>query len=67
MTEDLSPRDSRSVAVKQDDGGCTSITAASPPPELEREEEKEDVSDTVDLNPCSATYSNLGKWKMSCK
>ncbi|CAD7672625.1 unnamed protein product [Nyctereutes procyonoides] len=61
VTEDLSPRDSRSVAVKQDDGGCTSITAASPPPELEREEEKEDVSDTVDLNPCSATYSNLGQ------
>ncbi|XP_029807666.1 inactive tyrosine-protein kinase PEAK1 [Suricata suricatta] len=61
VTEDFSPRDPRSVAVRQDDGGCASVPAALPPPELEREEEKEDVSDTVDLNPCSATYSNLGQ------
>lgn len=61
VTEDFSPRDPRSVVVKQDDGGCPSVTAALPLPELEREEEKEDASGTIDLNPCSATYSNLGK------
>ncbi|XP_045755577.1 inactive tyrosine-protein kinase PEAK1 isoform X1 [Mirounga angustirostris] len=60
-TEDFSPWDPRSVVVRQDDGGCPSVPAAVPLPELEREEEKEDVSDTIDLNPCSATYSNLGQ------
>ncbi|XP_008706657.2 inactive tyrosine-protein kinase PEAK1 isoform X1 [Ursus maritimus] len=61
VTEDFSPRDPRSVVVKQDDGGCPSVTAALPLPELEKEEEKEDASGTIDLNPCSATYSNLGQ------
>nr|XP_035974545.1 inactive tyrosine-protein kinase PEAK1 isoform X2 [Halichoerus grypus] len=61
VTEDFSPRDPRSVVVRQDDGGCPSVPAALPLPELEREEEKEDVSDSIDLNPCSATYSNLGQ------
>lgn len=61
VTEDFSPRDPRSVVVREDDGGCASVPAALPLPELEREEEKEDVSDTLDMNPCSATYSNLGK------
>ncbi|XP_003784588.1 pseudopodium-enriched atypical kinase 1 [Otolemur garnettii] len=61
VTEDFSPRDPKSV-VKQDGGGCPSITPALPLPELEREEEKEDnISDPLDLNPCSATYSNLGQ------
>lgn len=63
VTEDFSPRDPRTVVVKQDGGGCTSVTTALPLPELEREEEKEDISDPMDLNPCSATYSNLGKCK----
>lgn len=63
VTEDFSPRDPKSV-VKQDGGGCPSATPALPLPELEREEEKEDdISDPLDLNPCSATYSNLGKCK----
>ncbi|XP_022367837.1 pseudopodium-enriched atypical kinase 1 [Enhydra lutris kenyoni] len=61
VTEDFSPRDPRSVVARQDDGGCPPITAALPLPGLEREEEKEDISDTIDLNPCSATYSNLGQ------
>ncbi|ELR59214.1 Tyrosine-protein kinase SgK269 [Bos mutus] len=61
VTEDFSPRDPRTVAVKQDGGGCTSVTPALHLPELEREEEKEDISDPMDLNPCSATYSNLGQ------
>lgn len=61
VTEDFSPRDPRTVAVKQDGGGCTSVTPALHLPELEREEEKEDISDPIDLNPCSATYSNLGQ------
>lgn len=61
VTEDFSPRDPRTVVVKQDGGGCTSVTTALPLPELEREEEKEDISDPMDLNPCSATYSNLGQ------
>ncbi|XP_045388667.1 inactive tyrosine-protein kinase PEAK1 [Lemur catta] len=61
VTEDFSPRDPKSV-VKQDGGGCPSATPALPLPELEREEEKEDdISDPLDLNPCSATYSNLGQ------
>ncbi|XP_059227751.1 inactive tyrosine-protein kinase PEAK1 [Mustela nigripes] len=61
VTEDFSPRDPRSVVARQDDGACPPITAALPLPGLEGDEEKEDVSDTIDLNPCSATYSNLGQ------
>lgn len=61
VTEDFSPRDPRSVVARQDDGACPPISAALPLPGLEGDEEKEDVSDTIDLNPCSATYSNLGK------
>ncbi|XP_027624714.1 inactive tyrosine-protein kinase PEAK1 [Tupaia chinensis] len=61
VTEDVSPRDPSTVVVKQDGGACTSVTPASPPPELEREEEKDGVSEPTDLNPCSATYSNLGQ------
>lgn len=57
VTEDFSPWDPRSI-VKQNVGGCT---PALPLPELEREEEKEDISDPVSLNPCSAIYSNLGQ------
>ncbi|XP_037357953.1 inactive tyrosine-protein kinase PEAK1 [Talpa occidentalis] len=61
LTEDFSPRDPRTVVTKQDAGGCTSITPPVSLPELEREEEKEDISDPTDLNSCSATYSNLGQ------
>lgn len=60
VTEDFSPWDPRTVVVKEDGRGCTS---SLPLPELEREEEKEDISDSMDINPCSATYSNLGKCK----
>ncbi|XP_004688059.1 PREDICTED: pseudopodium-enriched atypical kinase 1 [Condylura cristata] len=60
-TEDFSPRDPRTVVMKQDAGGCTSVTSPVSLPELEREEEKEDISDATDLNSCSATYSNLGQ------
>ncbi|KAM8782063.1 inactive tyrosine-protein kinase PEAK1 isoform 2-T2 [Rhynchonycteris naso] len=55
VTEDFSLWDPR-TPVKQDGGGCASVL---PPPELERSEEKENVSDPTDLNPCRATYSNL--------
>ncbi|XP_011380435.1 pseudopodium-enriched atypical kinase 1 [Pteropus vampyrus] len=58
VTEDFSPWDPRTVVVKEDGRGCTS---SLPLPELEREEEKEDISDSMDINPCSATYSNLGQ------
>ncbi|XP_017373852.1 inactive tyrosine-protein kinase PEAK1 [Cebus imitator] len=61
VTEDFSPRDPKTVVGKQDDGGCTSATTALSLPELEREEGKEDISDPLDPNPCSATYSNLGQ------
>ncbi|XP_032123221.1 inactive tyrosine-protein kinase PEAK1 [Sapajus apella] len=61
VTEDFSPRDPKTVVGKQDDGGCTSATTALSLPELEREEGKEDISDPMDPNPCSATYSNLGQ------
>ncbi|XP_039325014.1 inactive tyrosine-protein kinase PEAK1 [Saimiri boliviensis] len=61
VTEDFSPRDPRAVVGKQDDGGCTSATTALSLPELDREEGKEVISDPVDPNPCSATYSNLGQ------
>lgn len=60
VTEDFSPRDPRTVLVKQDGGGDTSVTPGLPLTKLEGEEEK-DISDPVDLNPCSATYSNLGQ------
>ncbi|XP_066198990.1 inactive tyrosine-protein kinase PEAK1 isoform X2 [Saccopteryx leptura] len=56
VTEDFSLWDPRTV--KQDGGGCAPVL---PPPELERAEEKENVLDPIDLNPCSATYSNLGQ------
>nr|XP_012313100.1 pseudopodium-enriched atypical kinase 1 [Aotus nancymaae]XP_012313106.1 pseudopodium-enriched atypical kinase 1 [Aotus nancymaae]XP_012313107.1 pseudopodium-enriched atypical kinase 1 [Aotus nancymaae]XP_021523940.1 pseudopodium-enriched atypical kinase 1 [Aotus nancymaae]XP_021523941.1 pseudopodium-enriched atypical kinase 1 [Aotus nancymaae]XP_021523942.1 pseudopodium-enriched atypical kinase 1 [Aotus nancymaae]XP_021523943.1 pseudopodium-enriched atypical kinase 1 [Aotus nancymaae]XP_0 len=61
VTEDFSPRDPRTVVGKQDDGGCTLATTALSLPELEGEEGKEDISDPMDPNPCSATYSNLGQ------
>ncbi|XP_074184412.1 inactive tyrosine-protein kinase PEAK1 isoform X1 [Rhinolophus sinicus] len=57
VTEDFSPWDPRTV-VKQDGKSCT---PALPLPELETEEEKEDISNPVAPNPCSATYSNLGQ------
>lgn len=49
------------AAGQQDGGSCPPVTPALPLPGLEREEEKEDISDPTDLNPCSATYSNLGQ------
>ncbi|ELK37327.1 PREDICTED: pseudopodium-enriched atypical kinase 1 [Myotis davidii] len=58
VTEDFSPWDPRTVVVKQDGGSCTPALSI---PELEREEDKEDISDPIDLNPCSAIYSNLGQ------
>lgn len=58
VTEDFSPWDPKTVLVKQDGGDCT---PAVPLPEPKREEEKEDISDSMDLNPCSAIYSNLGQ------
>lgn len=66
VTEDFSPRNPSTV-VKQDGGGCTSVTSALPLPELEKEEEKGDISGPMDPNPCSATYSNLGKCKCHVK
>lgn len=60
VTEDFSLWDPRTGVVKQDAGGGI---PALPLPELEKEEEKEDISEPMDLNPCSATYSNLGKYK----
>nr|XP_021483620.1 pseudopodium-enriched atypical kinase 1 [Meriones unguiculatus] len=56
VAEEFSPQDPRTLLVKQDG---TSVTPALPPPDLEREEEKDDTSDPIDVNPCSATYSNL--------
>ncbi|KAM4826248.1 inactive tyrosine-protein kinase PEAK1 isoform 2-T2 [Thomomys bottae] len=58
VPEGLSPQDPRTVTEKPDG---TSVTPALPTPDLEREEEKDDTSDTADPNPCSATYSNLGR------
>ncbi|EHA97731.1 Tyrosine-protein kinase SgK269 [Heterocephalus glaber] len=60
LAEEFSPRDPRRLA-KQDGGVCASISPALLPPDLEKEEEKEDTSESIDLNPCSATYSNLGQ------
>lgn len=60
LAEKFSPRDPRPLA-KQDDEGCTSISSALPSSDPEKEEEKEDTSEAMDSNPCSATYSNLGQ------
>lgn len=60
-TEDFSPRDPRTVVAKQGGGDGASMAPALPLPALEREEEKEDTPDPLDLSPCSATYSNLGQ------
>ncbi|NXU55813.1 PEAK1 kinase, partial [Turnix velox] len=59
--EDLSPRVPRAVFVKQDNGGSASIIPVSSARVPQGEEEKEETSNFPDLNPCSATYSNLGK------
>ncbi|XP_048225036.1 inactive tyrosine-protein kinase PEAK1 [Perognathus longimembris pacificus] len=58
VPEGLSPQDPKTVPGKQD-GTC--VTPAPPAPDLEREEEKDDGSEPVDPNACSATYSNLGQ------
>nr|XP_020007345.1 pseudopodium-enriched atypical kinase 1 [Castor canadensis]XP_020007350.1 pseudopodium-enriched atypical kinase 1 [Castor canadensis] len=58
VPEEFSHRDPRTVVVKQDG---TSVIPALPTPDLEKEEEKDDTAGPVDLNPCSATYSNLGQ------
>jgi pseudopodium-enriched atypical kinase 1 len=60
VPEEFSHRDPRTVVVKQDG---TSVTPALPTPDLEKEEEKDDTAGPVELNPCSATYSNLGKYR----
>ncbi|XP_004628768.1 pseudopodium-enriched atypical kinase 1 [Octodon degus] len=60
LAEKFSARDPRPL-TKQDGGGCTSVSPALPSPNPEKEEEKEDASEPVDPNPCSATYSNLGQ------
>ncbi|NXN51461.1 PEAK1 kinase, partial [Rynchops niger] len=59
--EDLSPRVPRAVFVKQDNGGSASVIPVSSVRVPQGEEEKEEASNFPDLNPCSATYSNLGK------
>lgn len=58
IAEEFSPQDPRTLVVKQDG---TSVTPVLSPPDLEREEEKNDTSNPLDLSPCSATYSNLGQ------
>ncbi|ERE75094.1 pseudopodium-enriched atypical kinase 1-like protein [Cricetulus griseus] len=58
VAEEFSPQDPKTLFVKQDG---TSVTPALPPADLEREEEKDDTSHPIDLNSCSATYSNLGQ------
>lgn len=60
--EELSPRVPRAVFVKQDNGGSASVIPVSSVRLPLGEEEKEEASSSPDLNPCSATYSNLGKW-----
>lgn len=47
--------------MKQDNGGSASVIPVSSVRVPQGEEEKEEVSNSPDLNPCSATYSNLGK------
>ncbi|KFV17847.1 Pseudopodium-enriched atypical kinase 1 [Tauraco erythrolophus] len=59
--EDLSPRVPRAVFVKQDNGGSASVIPVSSVRVPQGEEEKEEPSNSPDLNPCSATYSNLGQ------
>ncbi|PKU37503.1 pseudopodium-enriched atypical kinase 1 [Limosa lapponica baueri] len=59
--EDLSPRVPRAVFVKQDNGGSASVIPVSSVRVPQGEEEKEEASNLPDLNPCSATYSNLGQ------
>ncbi|NWR66885.1 PEAK1 kinase, partial [Bucorvus abyssinicus] len=59
--EDLSPRVPRAVFVKQDNGGSASVIPVSSVRIPQGEEEKEEASNSPDINPCSATYSNLGK------
>ncbi|XP_051484424.1 inactive tyrosine-protein kinase PEAK1 isoform X2 [Apus apus] len=59
--EELSPRVPRAVFVKQDNGGCASVIPVSSVRAPQGEEEKEEASNSPDLNPCSATYSNLGQ------
>ncbi|XP_061854937.1 inactive tyrosine-protein kinase PEAK1 isoform X2 [Colius striatus] len=59
--EDLSPRVPRAVFVKQDNGGSASVIPVSSVRVPQGEEEKEEASNSPDLNPCSATYSNLGQ------
>ncbi|NXY88036.1 PEAK1 kinase, partial [Alcedo cyanopectus] len=59
--EDFSPRVPRAVFVKQDNGGSASVIPVSSGRGPQGEEEKEEASHSPDLNPCSATYSNLGQ------
>ncbi|NXH16488.1 PEAK1 kinase, partial [Bucco capensis] len=59
--EDLSPRVPRAVFVKQDNGGSASVIPVSSLRGPQGEEEKEDTSHSPGINPCSATYSNLGQ------
>ncbi|KFO88128.1 Pseudopodium-enriched atypical kinase 1, partial [Buceros rhinoceros silvestris] len=59
--EDLSPRVPRAVFVKQDNGGSASVIPVSSVRVPQGEEEKAEASNSPDVNPCSATYSNLGK------
>ncbi|NXL94190.1 PEAK1 kinase, partial [Alectura lathami] len=59
--EDLSPRVPRAVFVKQDNGGSASVIPVSTVRVPQGEEDKEEASHSSDLNPCSATYSNLGQ------
>ncbi|KAM4660096.1 inactive tyrosine-protein kinase PEAK1 isoform 2-T4 [Amazona ochrocephala] len=59
--EDLSPRVPRAVFVKQDNGGSASVIPVSSLRGPQGEEEKEETSNSPDLNACSATYSNLGQ------
>jgi len=59
--EDLSPRVPRAVFVKQDNGGSASVIPVSAVRAPQGEEDKGEAPHPSDLNPCSATYSNLGK------
>ncbi|XP_074863274.1 inactive tyrosine-protein kinase PEAK1 isoform X2 [Carettochelys insculpta] len=59
--EDLSPQIPRAVFMKQDTGGSASAIPVSTQYVPQEEEEKEEISDSSDLSPFSATYSNLGQ------
>ncbi|NXA52443.1 PEAK1 kinase, partial [Nothocercus julius] len=59
--EDLSPRVPRAVFVKQDNGGSASVIPVSSVRAPHVEEDKEEAASSPDVNPCSATYSNLGQ------